>query len=390
MKPSRAREDEPSLPSPNREKGCGSPKSVLFVLPSLRGGGAERVIVTLLNHLDRSRVRPRLAVLTTEGAVYREDLPNDIELIDLECSRVRFAVPKLVKLIWSLRPDVVFSTLGHLNLAIGAVRLGLPPEITYLARETTVVTESLDERRDPAWVRLAYRVFYRGFDKIVCQSEAMRADLVDSFAIPAERLVTIHNPVDIQRVVECAQRSVAHGFGEGDVTDIVACGRLEHEKGFDIAIKALAAVREPRLRLTVLGEGSLRESLQALAAAEGVGEQVRWVGRQSNPFGYFAGAKAFLHSSRYEGFPNAVLEALACGTPIIATPALGDLTRTVKALPGCVIANEASADALARAMRAWLAGPRVRFDGAAAVEPYCADSIARKYEAVLAGQDRAS
>ena len=87
---------------------------LLFLIPSLRGGGAERVIVTLLRHMNRSLFRLGLAVVDMREAVYRDDVPEDVEFIDLGCTRVRYALPKIMRLIWRRRPDVVFSTLGHL------------------------------------------------------------------------------------------------------------------------------------------------------------------------------------------------------------------------------------------------------------------------------------
>src|SRR5262252_8321176 len=90
----------------------------LFLIPTLTGGGAERVIVTIIRHLDRSRFAPILAVVTTRNAAFIDDVPPDVEFIDLRSARVRYVLPRLLKLIWKRRPDVVFSTLGHLNLAL--------------------------------------------------------------------------------------------------------------------------------------------------------------------------------------------------------------------------------------------------------------------------------
>src|SRR5215831_17623412 len=99
---------------------------VLFLIPTLTGGGAERVIVTILRHLDRGRFLPILAVVNTRDAAFMDDVPADVEFIDLRCRRVRYALPKLLKLIRQRRPDVVLSTLGYLNLALAILRPLLP------------------------------------------------------------------------------------------------------------------------------------------------------------------------------------------------------------------------------------------------------------------------
>ncbi len=113
----------------------------MVLIPSLRGGGAERVIVALLRHLDRTKFRLMLAVVDMREAAYQDYVPNDVELIDLGCSRVRYALPKIIRLIWQQRPEVVFSTLGHLNLALAIVRPLLPDGVRYVAREACVVSE---------------------------------------------------------------------------------------------------------------------------------------------------------------------------------------------------------------------------------------------------------
>src|SRR5689334_13406340 len=118
-------------------------RRLLFLIPSLRGGGAERVIVTLLRHLDRAKVCLALAVVDTRDAVYRGDVPEDVEFIDLRCTRVRYALPKILYLIWRRRPDVVFSTLGHLNLALAMLRPLLPGGVRYIGREACIVSANL-------------------------------------------------------------------------------------------------------------------------------------------------------------------------------------------------------------------------------------------------------
>jgi len=334
-------------------------RQVLFLIPTLTGGGAEHVILTLLRHLDRSKFRLALAVVDTREAVFLDDVPKDVEFIDLGCSRVRYALPKIIRLIWQRRPEVVFSTLGHLNLGLAILRPLLPDGVRYVARETSVVSEII---RDNSWSRLwrwAYRRFYDRFDTVVCQSHYMRDDLVTSFALPAEMTVVIHNPVEVERIRRLAAEPLATGLEQTDreggevPIHLTAAGRLSHEKGFDLLIEALALCGNPRLRLTILGEGPLRNDLERLARDQGVAQQVRFAGFQKNPFPFFAQADAFVLSSRFEGFPNVVLEALACGTPVIATPAPGGVREILDGVAGCVVAASVTAEGLAKAIGNW-------------------------------------
>jgi len=362
---------------------------ILFLIPSLRGGGAERVIVTLLRHLDRSRFRLTLAVVDLRDAVYRDDLPQDVELIDLGCTRVRYALPRIATLIWKRRPDVVFSTLGHLNLALAIIRPLLPNRIRYIARETSIVSETLRGYSLSGLWRLAYRQFYCRFDTVVCQSRYMRDDLVGNFAFPSIKAVVIHNPVDTDRIRRLAAENVLTGMmpdGKNyaiPVIHLVAVGRMVPVKGFELLIEALALCRDPRLRLTLLGEGPLRKELETLAASRGVAGQVRFAGFQKNPYPFFAQADAFVLSSRFEGFPNVVLEALACGIPVIAAPAPGGVREILKGVGDCVIAEAVSSDALASAINHWKASGMKRLDANVVVAAYGIDRVVPRYEDVV-------
>jgi glycosyltransferase involved in cell wall biosynthesis len=353
----------------------------------LNGGGAQRVVVTLLRHLDRSRFRLTIATVDTRGAVFRDDVPEDVEFVDLGCTRVRHALVKLVRLIWRLKPDVVFSTLGHLNLALAAIRPLLPNASRYVAREAIVVSESLKDLRRSGWWAWAYRRLYRRFDLVVCQSVDMRDDLIGNFSLPSSKAVVIHNPVDIDRIRALAAEPV-HGADEPVPPDtargsvhLVAAGRLVAQKGFDLMIEAIALCANPQVCVTILGEGPLKSSLERLAAERGVAGQIRFLGFQRNPYPYFARADAFVLSSRFEGFPNVVLEALACGTPVIATPAAGGVSEILDGISGCLLADAISAEALSREIKRFVKGTRM---GSDAARPFAVETIVRRYEAALA------
>ena len=158
--------------------------------------------------------------------------------------------------------------------------------------------------------------------------------------------------------------------------NFVSAGRLVASKGFDLLIEALALCGNPRLRLTLLGEGPLREKLEALAKSRGVAGQVRFVGFQSNPYPFFFKADAFVLSSHFEGFPNVVLEALTCGTPVIATPAVGGVREILEGVESCVVVGEITAQSLSGAMGSFT--PSVRLP-ITVVEPFVVDKIVERY-----------
>ena len=352
-------------------------RTVMFIVPTLRGGGAERVIVTLLRYLDPTRFRMVLAVVDTRLAVYRGDVPEYVEFVDLDCRRVRNAPWKLLRLAWRIKPDLVFSTLAYLNLTVVALRPVMPRRTAFIGREGTILSESVKHFNYSALWLAAYRALYPRFDAVVCQSRYMQKDMVENHGVPREKTVVINNPVDLERVSRGLPPRRPRREVNGPLR-LVAAGRFTQEKGYDLLIEALALLRDLEISLCILGDGPLVPEVKRRAAELGLADRVTLVGFQSNPFRYFAEADAFVLSSRYEGFPNVVLEALASGIGVIATPAIGGTPEILEGLAGCVLAREVSAPALAAAIRDWASRP---FDGipASALDRYRGSEIAEQY-----------
>ncbi len=311
-------------------------------------------------------------------------LPDDIQLIDLACPRVRYAIFKIIPLVWRTKPKVVFSTLGHLNLLLAILKPLLPKNIRYLCRETTILSQGLKTHPFPHLWQWAHRRFYGRFETIVCQSGYMREDLIANFGISPDKTIVINNPVDRARILHLAADNHATELFSVDeenvsasIISLVAVGRLVEVKGFDLLIEALGLVGNPAVHLTLLGEGPLREKLQKLACKLGVEKQICFAGFQKNPYPFIAKADAYVLSSRYEGFPNVVLESLACGTPVIATPALGGTKEILEGVDGCMLAKSISAEGLAEALAGFVFGKRLSSE---VIEPYAMERIVNFYE----------
>lgn len=315
----------------------GSPKKkkVLFLIPSLTGGGAERVFTLLLRHLDRDRFEPQLAVLES-GGTYTGDVPADVVIHDLAAPRVRYALPGLIRLIWKTRPDTIVSTLGHLNVAISLFRNLLPPSLRVIVREAIFVSSLLPElsknRRTWSWL---YRHSYKQADLIICLSDSMVEDMADNFGLSREKMVRIYNPVDVAKVNVEASREPNPLTGPGP--HIVAAGRLNRQKGFDVLLNAMPKVLAalPGARLSILGEGELKGALEEQARGLQLTASVQLLGFKKNPWVFLKHADVFVLPSRYEGMPNVMLEAMALGTPVVATNCPGAVAE-IHAMTGAV------------------------------------------------------
>jgi glycosyltransferase involved in cell wall biosynthesis len=357
--------------------------SILFVVPTLQGGGAERVILTILRHLDRDLCQASLVVIDGSDRQFDADLPRDLEIIDLQCQRVRFGAKRLVSLIRYRRPNVVFSVLGHLNLLLALLKPLFPRRTKLIVRETIVVSSNLAASRW-AWVwRIAYRRLLPRCDAIVCQSHDMKQDLIDDIGIRGVNITLLPNPVDVARVRELSVTPIDNAawqkfVGNAAQIRLVAAGRLVWQKGFDILIKAFALLADRRLHLTIIGTGPMRAELLQLSGELGVDSQMDFTGFMANPYPMYRSADAFILSSRFEGMPNVVLEALACGTGVIATPSPGGIVEILQGRPRCMIADATDSKGLADAIANYDFGSDARseeFD----LEEYAAERVCKRY-----------
>ena len=295
--------------------------SILFILPDLETGGAERIVTTIANHLPREKYEPKILLLRKEGG-YLELLKEDIEIVDIKTPRMRNSLLPVLREIRRRRPDIVFSGFGEINAYLSPF-LKLFPKTKFIARETNVVSRHVTRKE----IRFFYK-FYNNYDKIVCQSDDMRDDLIKNFGIKKEKTVKINNPVDFDFIREM---TVGNGTPEHFESgkNVVAVGNLSYRKGFDNLLKVFFYLKDQDIRLHILGEGKDRGILENMKSELGL-DHVYFYGRQKNPYQFLKSADLFVLSSRYEGFPNVLLEAGACGTYSLANNCPGGINEIIQ------------------------------------------------------------
>ena len=316
---------------------------VTSVLPSFAGGGAERVVLTMLRYLDRTHYAPSLVVLSGEGPL-REAVPNDLPVTDLARPRLRYAWFRLGQALRATNPDIVLPTISHINLATLMQRGKLASHTRIIARESNTPSASLGATRWPRLYHRLYRHYCRRADTILCPSRLVSDEFESAFRIAPDRLFVLPHPVDVETIRVAAQ-SPQREPGAG--LRVVAAGRLTHQKGFDRLIEILTRLPADT-HLTLLGDGEDRASLIAQADRLGLRDRIAFKGFVREPWPYFAGADAFLLPSRWEGMPNAALEALAVGAPVIARSEAGGVGEIESAALTVVDSNDAFAEAMAR------------------------------------------
>lgn len=292
-----------------------------FFLSDVAGGGAERVIINLAEGFAARGYSVDLVLARREGP-YLEGLDQRIRVVDLQAPRLLLALPRLIAYLRKTRPKVLLSALEDTNVvALIAAKLAR-------TRPRTVVTVhnlvSLESRNSPQLKRrlspLLVRLFYPMADGIIAVSEGVASDLIRLGAPPAKTR-TIYNPIVTRAFRQQLQEHIQHPwFAAKQPPVILAIGRLHPQKNFPLLVRAFAEVRAVRpARLMILGEGPERQRLQQLIEDLGLQDAAALPGFVSNPAAYLRQAACLALSSDWEGFGNVLVEAMAAGTPVVAT-----------------------------------------------------------------------
>lgn len=322
---------------------------ILLLIPHLGGGGAEQVTALLAQGLSQNRYELHLGLIT-QSHFSSESIPSWVHIHALGARRVRAGAFRLLGLIWRLKPDLILSSMAHLNFLVLLLRPFFPRGTRVLVRQNGTVSAALDFGDLPGYTRLFYRLFYRHADRIICQSRAMANDLAKECGIAKKQLTVLHNPVDVDAIRDAASKSSNQWSGPGP--HLLAVGRLATVKGYDLLLKALAIVRErfPNANLIIAGAGAEESALKAQRHQLGLDAAVRFVGHVEQPSAYFQGAELFVLSSRHEGLPNALLEAAAAGLPVVALPASGGVVDLLRDQPGAWLATKITSESLAASL----------------------------------------
>lgn len=299
------------------------PAIAIFIRTLKSGGGAQRAMVRFASGLAR-RGYPVTVLSLVSGNAFDAELDPAIRRVTLGSRRLAWAVPAVAGWLRRERPATLFTTEPASNLVcILASRMACIGTRVVI-REG--LFPSVARRESPhRSTRIAYRLapwIYPKADGIIAIASEMAADLAQTARVDPERVTTIAvNPVVTPQMLAAAQNPPPHPWlADGGSPVILAVGRFSRQKDFGVLIEAFARVRaEFPCRLLLVGDGEERATLEAAAAASGHGVDIAMPGFMSEPFAAMRACAVFVLSSRYEGLPNVLIEAVACGAPIVST-----------------------------------------------------------------------
>jgi glycosyltransferase involved in cell wall biosynthesis len=381
-----------SARSPLAPVGTSGRLRVLFFTSTLGGGGAEKHLLRIANHLDREKFDLSLAVVKPCGE-FESGLSADVRKYHLNrrgagSATVRMfqSIKRLRQVIRRERPGLIFSVIDLANLVSVTAGRGMADQPKIVLGVQTPPSIAYGHSRHPVsrlMLRLIPRLYPKA-DQIVALSKGVAADLASLAPRMRERMTVIYNAGVEAEVLEGARASVpADELPRAPL--IVACGRLKAVKGFSTLLDALAAVRKfVPAHLWIIGEGEQRPFLEKKIERLGLRDCVRLAGFQQNPFKYMAAADLFVLSSHFEGFGNVIVEAMACGAPVVATDCPFGPGEIIADGESGLLVAPASATALAggilRVLRDEELRKRLARGGRARAHDFDAKAITRAYE----------
>ena len=295
---------------------------VTFFMSNLQGGGAERVMVNIAKGLSEHALKVDFVLAKAEGPYLRE-LPASINVVDLQCNRTRYATSALSSYLRQREPHVLISALHQANLVAIMAKERASSNVRLVVTVHSQMSEEMIHTPGLAGklIPLLVRAFYPKADKIICVSNGVAQELINKYHLPKSKVQVIYNPVVTEDMFMKAEEPLDHPwFQPGQPPVILGVGRLTAAKDFETLIKAFALVRKKtEARLMILGEGSERAKLEQLVKQLGLQNDICMPGFVDNPYKYMKHSSVFVLSSRWEGLPTVLIEALALGLPVVST-----------------------------------------------------------------------
>jgi len=291
------------------------------VIPTLNGGGAERIFVNYIRSLDQNIYDIALLLVNRTGE-FLSLIPDHVKIVDIGKSKTRYGFFKIIKQIKNIDPELIVSTTNRMNILVLLSSFFISRRIKICLYEPSMPSAQFDNNYLPRYYLLLMKLLYRFADYIIAQTTAMGIEIIKYYLIDKDKLLVTSNPIDTKLIDEST--SGQNNPFDDNFINIVASGRIREEKGYEFLLKAFEKVikYDIKYRLHILGtvgDKNYMKKLNKLIDENNMNNFVQFLGFQINPFPFYKYADLFVLSSKWEGLPNVVLEALYLKTPVIVT-----------------------------------------------------------------------
>ncbi|TXE20243.1 glycosyltransferase [Psychroserpens burtonensis] len=293
---------------------------ILFILPSLRPGGAERVVSFIAQHLDKTKFEPKLLIVGYEKkAVYSIE---NIETVFLNKSRVLFGIIGIFNNIKTFKPDIVMTSIAHLTM-VTVLQSYFFRRTKFVSREANIKKISRQYHNEMPSVigKILSNRSYKLLDLIICQSKDMANELIELHPIVAHKITIINNPITKVYASEITTATPTK-------TNYITVGRLHEEKGHCRILEALSLL-DYDFNYTIIGKGTYKDTIVEKAKELDLMDKIIWVDFTDVVQKHLIESSVFIQGSFAEGFPNALLESCTVGTPVIAYKCLGGTSEII-------------------------------------------------------------
>ncbi len=366
----------------------GTQYKIAFFMHSLAGGGTEKVMINILRRIDRAKFYPQLILMLKKGE-FLEEVPKDVPIYSLERTQLRDVLISLIKVLHCLRPHILIAVSEYANvialLAAYMSLTGMKKVLTFhrLVSLPKKISDYSPREKVVFWI--SRRIFPR-VDGIVAVSRGVAEDVSKIFSIPLSKIKVIYNPVVDEHIISLSREEVKHPwFREHSHPIIISVGSLTAGKGHRYLLEGVKKlVQRIPVHVVILGQGPEEKNLRLLSRRLGIEKFVDFLGFQKNPYKFIAKSDLFVLPSLWEGFGLAVIEAMACGIPVITTNCKGGI-KEIFSTPeeGCLV-PPADSESLYKSILKLLTDKQLyqqmKEKGRKRAQEFRVDKIVREYE----------
>jgi len=324
---------------------------VFFILPNLDGGGAEKVTINIIRSLKRNKFDIYLVLIQDHNQLI-DLIPSHVKIIYLHSNKTIFSIFKLRKVFLLYKPDIVYSTLFRIHVAIYLAYKYMKYKPITIFRSPNSPKLIIENKKISFLMLYFLNKAYANAKLVIAQTPEMKRELIEFHKLDKHKIEVVLNPIDTDLIDEKIQNTKNPYSSSSSVENInvIAAGRLAKQKGFDILIKAFALVikKNKNFRLYIIGNNAGEEdNLKQLVNELKLKENIHFLDFQENPYKFFKYADLYVLSSRWEGLPNTVLENLYLKRPIIATKCIPFMEELIENGKNGLLVDVNDIDALA-------------------------------------------